>query len=345
MKTLVVGPSMGMKGGINTVISTHAVTSLWKQWGCIWIESVTEASAVPKLLFGLKGLFRFLLLLPGARLVHIHLTFGTSAWRKRVFFEAARILRIPVVVHLHAPSFDAEHASKLFARVDSMFRRAAAVIALSRGWEANIRRYVPQAKVRVLPNVVEYPVSVPEFSARTNTVFYAGKLESRKGYRYLLEGFAAVAAKIPEWRLEFAGNGEVEEAKALAESLGIAERVTIHGWVERSTMLQMLSRARVFCLPSFAEGFPMSVLEAFAAGCAVMATPVGGLPDELIDGEEIVFFPAGDAPGLSAALLKMTGDPDLLQRLSVRGREMSRTRFSRESAMERLQAIYEEATA
>jgi len=345
MKTLVVGPAPSMKGGITTVIATHARSPVWERWGCVWIGSAITSGPLLKILYSLWGFLRFLVNLPGTKLVHIHLTFRSSAWRKRPFFEVARLLKIPVILHLHAPSYDESQAGYLFPSVSSMFRRATLVVALSKSWETNIRRHVPEARTAVLPNAVDMPDSVPAMEDRKSSIFYAGKLEARKGYTYLVEAFALVAKDLPGWTLEFAGNGEIEEAKAMASRLGLADRILVHGWTERGRMRTMLGNAKLFCLPSFAEGFPMSVLEAFASGCAVLTTPVGGLPDELVDGEDLLFFPPGDAQALADRIKRLATSPDLTRALSLRGRELSRSRFSCEASIELLEALYRKAVS
>jgi glycosyltransferase involved in cell wall biosynthesis len=226
-----------------------------------------------------------------------------------------------------------------------MFKRATLVIALSKSWESNILRHVPQAKTAVLPNAVDIPEFVPNIEDRKRSIFYAGKLEPRKGYTYLIEAFAMIAKDLPGWTLEFAGNGEVEAAKVLAERLGVSDRIVVHGWTERARMRSMLGNSKLFCLPSFAEGFPMSVLEAFASGCAVLTTPVGGLPDELVDGEDLLFFPPGDAGALADCIKRLATSQELMRALSLRGQELSRSRFSCEASIELLESLYRKAVS
>ena len=76
----------------------------------------------------------------------------------------------------------------------------------------------------------------------------------------------------------------------LAESLGVADRVDFLGWVAGANKDRAFRQVSIFCLPSYAEGFPMAVLDAWAYALPVAATPVGGLPDIVSDGEDLMLF-------------------------------------------------------
>jgi glycosyltransferase involved in cell wall biosynthesis len=85
--------------------------------------------------------------------------------------------------------------------------------------------------------------------------------------------------------------------------------------------------AEVFCLPSWWEAMPLSVLEAMAAGLPVVASAVGGLPEMVSDGETGFLVAPGDAAGLGDALARLVADPALRARMGAAGRRRARERF------------------
>ena len=141
---------------------------------------------------------------------------------------------------------------------------------------------------------------------------WAGRLASGKGIETLLEAVAGLVAAPPDGRrveLDLLGDGPAR-ARLIAEAraLGIADRVQWHGYVAaRPPYLATLTRADLFVFPSPAEGFPKVVLDAFAVGLPVIATPSGALAGLGRDRLEIV--PSGDAVALAAVIRGLVGDP------------------------------------
>jgi len=120
--------------------------------------------------------------------------------------------------------------------------------------------------------------------------------------------FAKIASMYPDWQVVFAGNGEVEQGKALAASLGISSQTVFLGWINGTDKDKAFKEASIFCLPSYAEGFPMAVLDAWAYGLPVITTPVGGLPDIAENGKNVLLFPSGDIDSLAKCFKKMIDD-------------------------------------
>ena len=168
-------------------------------------------------------------------------------------------------------------------------------------------------------------------------------LHPRKGVDDLLRAFATAAADHPEWSLLVAGEGpDGERLAQLANSLGIEARVEFRGKV--SEPLATLSEADVFVTAAHAEPFGLSAVEARAAGCAVIATRVGGLPEVLANGEAGLLVEPGDPVGLAAALKAVIEDANLradLQRRALKGLEqMSSCRMAKD-----YRAIYSQVIA
>jgi len=297
-KILVIGPGIETRGGITSVIKAHSETTSWDKWNCVWISSYIDKSAFHKIIYFIRGYVKFLFHLPGTSLVHIHFSEPMSAYRKLFFFETARLFRIKILVHFHAFSpettINGAH-QKVYKKI---FNKADSTIALSSFWKDKIADFTNSSRQI---NILYNPCLTIEDrkEAKSKYILFAGTLNARKGYADLIKAFSLISAKFPEWKLIFAGNGEIEKAKILARSLNIIDQVEFVGWVSGNIKDTLFRQASIFCLPSYAEGFPMAVLDAWAYGLPVITTPVGGLPDILDDGKNGLIFEPGDLNTLS----------------------------------------------
>ena len=98
----------------------------------------------------------------------------------------------------------------------------------------------------------------------------------------------------------------------------------------------------VFCLPSYAEGFPMAVLDAWAYGLPVITTPVGGIPDVAQDGVNMLLFEPGDVEALASQMVRMMSDGALRDRISQKSKEFAKTIFDINTVNSEIGKIYNE---
>jgi glycosyltransferase involved in cell wall biosynthesis len=137
-----------------------------------------------------------------------------------------------------------------------------------------------------------------------------GRLSAEKGHLVLLEAVAALHARGIEVVTEIVGSGPHEAAIAdAAARLGIADLVELRGPLPSSEVRRRLEAADLFCLPSFAEGIPVSIMEALAVGVPVVTTYVGGIPEVVETGVSGYCVPAGRADLLADAMAALLADP------------------------------------
>lgn len=129
--------------------------------------------------------------------------------------------------------------------------------------------------------------------------------------------------------------------KSLAQSLGVENQVVLLGWVNGEAKHKAFSEAKVLCLPSYAECFPMVVLDAWAYGLPVVTTPVGGVPDVAVDGENMLLFEPGDIDKLSEQLELIITDDVLRERLSKESKKLASEKFNLKTVTEEVAEIYE----
>jgi glycosyltransferase involved in cell wall biosynthesis len=282
-----------------------------------------------------------------SRLVHINLAAGGSAWRKALLARAARWLKIPYVVHLHGSRFNTfwpAAGPRTRAAVDRLFRESEGIIVLGRYWADLIAGRLPELreKIVILPNATAAaPRHEPAGDGPVHIAFL-GELGPRKGTPQLIEALGRLAGR-PGWRATLAGNGEIDAARQRAAELGTAGRTDFPGWLDAAGVDAVLRRADVLVLPSFAENLPMAILEAFARGIAVVATPVGAVP-EVIDHERNgLLVPVGDVEALAAALARLIDDPALRQRLGEAAARDHAERYEVSAYVRRMAAIWHRA--
>jgi glycosyltransferase involved in cell wall biosynthesis len=281
-------------------------------------------------------------------LVHINLASGGSALRKAMLGRCARWLGIPYVVHLHSGRFDRFWPAvgpRFAAAIDRFFAESEAIVVLGQYWVDMIVSRVPsaRAKIVVLPNATSpQPRDCKLPGDGQVRITFLGKLGPNKGTPVLLQALAGLRDRT-DWVATIGGNGAVEESRALAQKLGIADRVLFPGWLDTQSVAKQLGQTDIFVLPSLSEGLPMAILEAFAWGIPVVTTPVGCVPEVVRHNHNGIIVPSGDASELAQALRRLIQDPVLRRSLGDASRRDHAKRFDINVYLPRLAAIWRHA--
>lgn len=337
-KVLIVATSRKTRGGISSVIRAYETGGQWAQYRCHWVETHVDRGVAAKLWKLLTGFLQYLFLLPFAQLVHIHLSAPMSARRKLLFFLPARWLGKKIVVHFHTGTID----KKYFRLYRRLFCGADRIVVLSNPCRDFVERNFQVAgKVQVIYN----PCILPQHSGdgeKSPTVLFAGTLCPAKGVEDLIRAFARIAVDYPAWSLTLAGNGEIGRMRSLARSLGIGSRCRFPGWLDGPGKDKLFREASVFCLPSYREGFPMAVLDAWGYGLPVVTTPVGGIVDFARDGENLLLCVPGDSGSIAACLEKLMGDEALRASLAAGARKLISEAFDVQKINGQIAQLYKE---
>ncbi len=281
-------------------------------------------------------------------LMHIHMSAYGSALRKGILTLLGALLGIPVIVHMHGSNFR-EFYFNLPGRCQKLLgfvlNRARFVIVLGSGWRDLLISdlHVAQERIAVIFNGVPRPADVggTELSCdEIARIVFLGQLGERKGVPDLLAAFQSPRLLSKHWTATIAGDGAVEEFRAAVAEAGLGDRVMLPGWVDSHAANDLLRRADIFVLPSHFEAMPIAILEALAHGVAVVATPVGAIPEFLTDGQNAVLVPPGAPDQLADAIARLIEDANERRRLGVAGREIFRDRFDIRVAAERVLALY-----
>jgi len=169
------------------------------------------------------------------------------------------------------------------------------------------------------------------------------RMDKAKGIFFLLEAFAALAGRYDHLRLVMVGKGSAlgQFTDRVAE-LGLQGRVVTTGYYE-GDINELLDGFDIYIFPTLWEGFPYSVLEAMRAGCAIVATTVGGIPEAIADGESGLLVPPGSARMLEVAIEKLILDPKLRGQLRSQATMAFNNMFTLTTMHGTLRNVFEDA--
>jgi glycosyltransferase involved in cell wall biosynthesis len=174
-------------------------------------------------------------------------------------------------------------------------------------------------------------------------VLCVGRLVPEKGQSLLVEAIADLRDRGVDVRLTLVGDGPSCQAiEAQVSRLGLGDLVHLAGAVGQDEILDHYAAADVFCLPSFAEGVPVVLMEAMATELPVLTTRITGVPELVEDGSSGVLVRPGRADALADALAELAKDPDLRRRLGVAGRRTVCADFETSRTATELAALFSE---
>jgi glycosyltransferase involved in cell wall biosynthesis len=281
-------------------------------------------------------------------LLHAHM-FGSNVWGTVV----GRLAGVPIVVaHEHGSPLE---LNRLRAALDRelVARGADVLVAVS---ETDRERMVevegvPSDKVRFIPNGIA-PLPPPRANLREELGIPAHApvigtltvLRPEKALDLLVEAAARLKAEFPELRVLVAGKGREEDhlRRLIAESR-LEQTVLLLGF--RPVVADVLAAVDVAIHASDREGSPLAVLESMAAGKAIVATGVGGVPALVHDGEHGVLVPPRDAAALAAAVARLLRSDRLRERLGRNARRRQQEHFDIQATVAALEDLYEQLFA
>jgi glycosyltransferase involved in cell wall biosynthesis len=291
-----------------------------------------------------------------ADIVHIH---GLWQGHTRRAAAEARHHRIPHLIAAHGMADPWAVRQKRWKKwlyslliENRNLRGCSCLHALTRPEVDYLREFAPKAPVAWVPNGVdlsvldrlppraEFEVDHPEIRDKFVLLFFS-RVHKKKGLDLLAPALAKVAQDHPEIHLLMAGidDGALAPFLAVADSLGLKKRITYVGHVDGEEARKVWSAADAFILPSYSEGFSMSVLEALGCGLPSIITTACNFPELARENAGICVPPTldGIVQGLRD-LLEMSGDE--LERIGSRGRLLVEQSYTWERQAEQLAKVY-----
>jgi len=282
------------------------------------------------------------------RPVLLHAHFGTNALDA---IPIARALGVPLVVTYHGMDIATRPRNERDRRRrQRVFRAAHRVIAVSEFIAARLREAgCPEDRITVHHIGVDTRRFTPgDFAARARAqILFVGRLVGKKGLTHLLRAMPRVQQAVPEAELVVVGDGPLR-ARHEAEAASLGARCRFVGVQTPDEVRAWMQRSAVLCAPSVvtptgnAEGLPITILEAQAAGLPVIAFPSGGSADGIRDGETGWIVPPGDEAALAERLTELLTDDERRARFSAAARAHAVERFDLHRQTALLERIYDE---
>ena len=329
-------------GGIVSVLKSYK--SYFESFN--FVASSRHSVWRDKLRYDLGGLFVMgwrLLWDRNIRIVHIHTAAGGSFDKHIHYAHLARLMGRKVVMHSHASRFKVwyeELADCHRKRVFSALSKLDCLIVLSQSWrDYFISIGMDPDRISVLNNITDRPVGEKIERAVGDPVrlLFLGEIGPRKGVFDLLKAMTMIESATPGMAyLEIGGNKMEAELLDAIQKLHLENCVHFNGFVSGETKADLLRKTDVFVLPSYNEGLPISILEAMSYGCAILSTPVGGIP-EVVKDNGILVEP-GDVRGIADAIVAVS-DSSICQRMGLVSQETVKA-FYPDSVMSSLRQIY-----
>jgi glycosyltransferase involved in cell wall biosynthesis len=267
-----------------------------------------------------------------AVVVHANMCEYGSTLRKLPIVCLTRALGAHAVIHLHGAEM-----KKMFDTLPTWLRhgfrlgilRADRIVTLGKSWEEFLCRDVgvDREKVVTIYNAVPIPNLTRQAEPDRCRLLFLGRLEERKGADRFLHALHSPEVEGLDWTAVMAGDGQIDRYHELAKDLNLMGRVRFTGWLDRNAVTALMRASDILVLPSLNEGLPMAILESMAHGLAVVATPVGAIPDVIHDEETGLLVPPGDSHALASALHRIITDRELRLRLGRNARKLAEAEF------------------
>ena len=254
---------------------------------------------------------------------HVHAQFGlapaTIAWLAATIVRTGDADRLTWSFTIHGFHDFVDEAE---ARLDRKGAEADAVVCVSDHTRAQLCRVTdPQHWHRF--HVIRCGIDLDHFARRAPrspggipVITVVARLSPEKGHLVLLDALDRMRRSEVAARLQIIGSGPAADLiSAEAVRLGLESHVEIVGALPHREVAERLAESDVFCLPSFAEGLPVSIMEAMAIGVPVVCTAINGVPELAVDEVTALTVPPGNAGELASALIRVLTESGLGHRL------------------------------
>jgi glycosyltransferase involved in cell wall biosynthesis len=333
-KIVVFSPSLDALSGVSTHVRMLFASDLARDYELLHFQVGSEGrseNALQKLMrLTLSPLHLALFLLrTGAEAVHLNASLDPKGyWRDLAYSIVARLLGRRVVNQIHGGPMpqDFFRGNVLLTWALRRFLVSSDVVTvLSSAELIGYRAFDARIKVHLVPNAID-PAGLADQRRSYNTdkplkLVYVGRLVRTKGLFEMIEALMQLHRAGREFELSIAGEGpDRRELMVATERAGLKDRVQFLGGVFAAEKRRLWLDSDLFVFPSYMEGLPYSLLEAMAAGCVPVTTPVAAIPDVMRNGEHGLFVPVKDVGALVNAVAALDDDRESLIRMAEAAR-------------------------
>lgn len=339
-KVMMVGSAEESGGGVTAALKLIKKMPIWKKYSIYWLGTQLQRNAAWKLWYAIRATIVAPFIMWRYDIVHFHSVPGTGLIIQLPQLLIAKLYRKKVIVEIHVGNQLNNHTNDKFFKW--WLQKADRILLLAYKWEKLFKsKYADiNTPTDVLYNACE-SISGVSRNEKIKLILFAGFMNDNKAPHLLLKAWKMIKDKYPDWHVTLMGDGDVERFKKMAIDLDLGDSVDFPGYVVGEQRENIMRTASIFCMCSYEEGFPMVVLESWTRNVAVVTTPVGGLPDVIVDGNNCLVFPFGDSEKLSECLEKLIGDEYLRWLIGSNGCTLATKLFSLETISEAIDMIYQ----
>jgi len=278
-----------------------------------------------------------------------------SCLREGLFVILTKALgRAKVVAHFHTSYFKTfyENSGKPLQRfVDFFLKKTDHAIVLGQCFREMLAYWLKADRIYVVPNGISfdpYPGEVVEKASHGYPIriTYMSNIDPTKGIFILLKALTSILNQAPPFTVTIAGAwtssglAVKEQIMRFIEQEQLREPVRFVGVVKGKRKEDLLKETDIFVLPSLFEAQPLSILEAMAAGCPVVSTWHGAIPETVIDGETGILVEKENATELARALKTLIEDPKLREKMGLMGRKRYEKYYTKEKNIENMTLVF-----
>jgi len=261
------------------------------------------------------------------------------------------LFRVPVVIQIHGDLASIDFKGWIGIRrklLSGIIKRSNCVLVLNKSTSEYISQFVQNAVTLYLPNFVESVELIPRKSGKIEfrhqqlmKVIFVGGVTPAKGIWELLHAILRTTG------IDLLVVGQpVKDIKKEIEDFvkqnGINERVRIMGAKDREEVFELMMHSDVFCLPSYKEGLPISILEAMICEMPIVATAVGGIPDVVDEQLGGYLVPPRDVDALISALERIRDNPTIRIEMGKYNRKKAIENYEYSNVISMLTNVYSE---
>lgn len=268
---------------------------------------------------------------------------------------ASKTMRTPKVGTHH--SFRDSYAFtdtvfRIFRRTyDDAVTKIARHIAVSSSAQAMCRRYYPDVDIEIIPNGIDTERFSPQVQPILNTtdgtftILFVGRMDPRKGAKYLFAALPYLESVLAEYRILVVGTGWMKKYYDTYIPFKLRRRVTFVGFASPEDLPRYYRSADVYCSPATGgESFGIVLLEAMASGVPIVASRIDGYREVMSDGEEGLFAEPKNPRSLAEKIVEFGRDEAKRRSMGERGRRTS-LRYDWKLVTDRIINIYESVMA
>ena len=355
LRVLLLGPALGAVSGVSTHLNMLLASSLAQAFDLLHFQVGAEGRQestwrrMARLVLSPVQLAGYLLQRRPA-IVHINTSMDTKAyWRDLAYLVVAKLFRRRVVFQVHGGALPADFfaTSQILTHLLRWeLRLTDAVLVLSHEELAAYKAFAPGLLVQLVPNAID-PIGLIDQPRSYNIdaplrLVFIGRLVRAKGLFEIVDALAQLKSEGLAFELAFAGDGPDRPAlAAFVKQRGIGEQTRMLGGIFGGVKTRLWLESDVFLFPTYhAEGLPYAILEAMAAGCVAVASPVAAIADVVENSVNGLFVAPQDAVALASAVRSLNSDRQRLRQLGVAGRARITAHYTLPRLADDIERIY-----